>query len=121
MYNQDGDMMKIQGIERNDVILKEIGKRFKARRIAVSMTQKELSIESGVSMRTIGGFENGENISLDNLISLLRALRNLSDINLLFPEVKANPFDVLELGHRRKRVSSKKLNKESSWTWEDES
>ncbi|MFU8786507.1 MAG: helix-turn-helix domain-containing protein [Candidatus Izemoplasmataceae bacterium] len=110
--------MKIQGFETNDTIIIEIGKRLKARRIALDITQKDLAIESGVSQRTISGFENGENISLDNLLSILRVLRLLQDINLLFPEKKVNPFDVLNLGHSKKRASSKNAKLESSWEWE---
>jgi transcriptional regulator with XRE-family HTH domain len=103
--------MKIQGFETNDIIIKEIGRRLKARRIALDMTQKELAIESGLSQRTISGLENGENISFDNLLSILRVLRLLQEINLLFPEIKVNPFDVLNLGHSKKRASSKKYKK----------
>lgn len=110
--------MKIQGFETNDTIIKEIGKRLKARRIALDITQKELAIESGVSQRTISGFENGENISLDNLLSVLRVLRLLQEINLLFPERKVDPFDVLNLGHSKKRASSKNTRIDSSWEWE---
>lgn len=110
--------MKIQGFETNDIIIKEIGQRLKARRIALDITQKELAIESGVSQRTISGLENGENISLGNLLSILRVLRLLQEINLLFPEKKVNPFDVLKLGHSKQRASSKKTKTGSSWEWE---
>ncbi|TVP95934.1 MAG: XRE family transcriptional regulator [Acholeplasmatales bacterium] len=112
--------MKIQGFETNDVMIKEIGKRLKARRIALDITQKDLAVESGVSQRTISGFENGENITLDNLLSILRVLRLLQEINLLFPERKVNPFDVLNLGHSKKRASSKHTRIDSSWEWEKE-
>jgi len=111
--------MIIQGFETNSEIIKEIGHRLKARRIALSISQKELATESGVSQRTISGFENGENISLDNLLSILRVLRLLQNVDLLFPEKKVNPFDVLNLGHSRKRVSSKRTDKDSSWQWEE--
>lgn len=111
--------MKIQGFETNNVIIEEIGKRLKARRIALAITQKELALESGVSQRTISGFENGGNISIDNLLSILRVLRLIQEINLLFPEKKVNPFDVLNLGHSKKRVSSKSAGKDSSWEWEE--
>lgn len=111
--------MKIQGFETNNEIIVEIGKRLKARRISLNMTQKDLAIESGVSNRTISGFENGENISLDNMLSILRVLRLLQDINLLFPEKKVNPFDMLNLGHSKKRASSKNKSKKSSWAWEE--
>jgi transcriptional regulator with XRE-family HTH domain len=111
--------MKIRGFEPNHVIIKEIGERLKARRIALAITQKDLAMESGVSQRTISGFENGENISLDSLLSILRVLRLLQDIDLLFPEKKVDPFDVLNLGHSKKRVSKKRTLKRSPWKWED--
>lgn len=112
--------MKILGFENNDIIIKEIGKRLKNRRIALNMTQKELATESGVSPRTISGFENGDNISLDNLLSILRVLRLIQEIDSLFPEKKVNPFDVLKLGNSKKRASSKKVTKTSNWQWEDQ-
>lgn len=111
--------MKIQGFETNSQIIDEIGKRIKARRIALNLTQSDLANESGVSLRTISGFENGDNISLDNLISILRVLRMLQEINGLFPEKKVNPFDVLELGHSKKRVYRKRVQNNPTWKWEE--
>lgn len=113
--------MKIQGFETNSQIINEIGKRIKARRIAFDMTQQGLSQESGVSLRTISGFENGENISLDNLIAILRVLRLLQELDALFPEKKVNPFDVLKLGHSKKRVSRKRSEENTNWKWGDQS
>lgn len=113
--------MKIYGMETNEVIINEIGSRVKAKRIAQSITQKELAFESGVSLRTISGFENGENISISNLISLLRVLRSLQDIDLLLPEKKISPIEVLNLGHNRQRVSRPKKKVKTSIQWgEDE-
>ncbi|MDY0338177.1 MAG: helix-turn-helix transcriptional regulator [Acholeplasmataceae bacterium] len=109
--------MRIQGIETNSQIINEIGTRIKARRIALNMTQKELATESDVSLRTISGFENGENISLDNLISILRVLRLLQELNGLFPEKMINPFDVLELGQSKKRVYRKRGINNKPWKW----
>mgnify|MGYP006292369387 CR=1 FL=1 len=113
--------MKILGFETNEIILKELGVRLKSRRIALDMTQKVLALESGVSQRTISGFENGENISLDNLVSLFRALRLLPSLDTLIPEKKINPFDMLEQGQSRQRASSKLYVQESAWEWGDES
>ena len=111
--------MKIQGFETNSQILNEIGVRIKARRIALNMTQSELATESGVSLRTISGFENGDNISLDNLISILRVLRLLQEINALFPEKMINPFEVLALGQSKKRVYRKRTIDNKTWKWEE--
>ena len=112
--------MKIYGNETNQVILKEIGERIKARRIVLSITQKELAKESNVSLRMISNVENGRNVSLDNLISILRVLKVVENINLLIPEGKINPFEILELGAQRKRVRFKTNEKTTNYLWEDE-
>jgi transcriptional regulator with XRE-family HTH domain len=112
--------MKINGFETNEVIIAEIGKRVKRRRIAFSMTQKELAYEADISLRTLSGFENGENISLSNLISILRVLRLLQEINQLIPENEVSPIDILKLSHSRKRVSTVNRKSKSAWKWGDE-
>ena len=115
-----GDTMKLYGNEANDVILKELGNRIKDKRINLLITQKELAQESNVSLRMISNVENGSNISLDNLISILRVLGIAGNLELLIPDNKINPYDILELGDSRKRVYPKKTLKQTKWQWEDE-
>ncbi|CCV65147.1 Transcriptional regulator, XRE family [Paracholeplasma brassicae] len=110
--------MKLQGFETNSQIISELGKRIKERRIALNMTQRDVAKDSGVSIRTISGFENGENISLDNLISILRVLRLLQEFNGLFPKKMIDPFEVLEQKQTQKRVYRKRAN-DKSWQWEE--
>lgn len=112
--------MKINGFETNKEVILEIGRRIQAKRISLSMTQKILASDAGISVRTLSALENGENISLDNLISVLRVLKLIQNIDGLLPQVKMNPFDVLQLGHQRQRVSTKKTINKSSNIWEDE-
>jgi len=73
----------------NYQIAAEIGERFKSYRLALRMTQKELSAQSGVSIMTIVRFERGEygSIKLDNFIALTRAIQRLDDINDIIPEI----------------------------------
>ena len=115
-----GDKMKIYGMQTNEVILKEIGKRIKSRRILLSITQNELALEAEVSLRTIINAENGENFSLANLISILRAIRVAENLDLLLPENKTDPIEVFKLGHARKRVSKVKTVSRRDWKWGDE-
>lgn len=115
-----GDIMKIYEMETNEVILKEIGIRIKSRRIGLAITQKELALESGVSLRTIANVENGKNVSLENLISILRVIKRADNLELLLPESKTNPMDILDFGHSRKRVSKTKNDTNSRWKWGDE-
>jgi len=112
--------MKIYGIETNEVILKEIGDRIKMRRINLSITQRDLALESGVSLRTIINAESGGNISMKNIISILRVLRIVENLDLLIPESKTNPIEIFELGHRRRRVSKSSKKGDSNWKWGDE-
>jgi transcriptional regulator with XRE-family HTH domain len=116
-----GDHMKLYGMETNQVILKELGHRIQTRRIALSITQTELAKESGVSLRTIINVENGKNVSLNHLISLLRSLHMVENLDSLIPEMKSSPLDILSLGGPRQRASRKKGVKPSPWKWGDES
>ena len=115
-----GDLMKIYGMENNTVLLKEIGLRIKAKRIAMNMTQADLALESGASLRTIAMVESGSNISLNHLISILRALRIAANLDLLIPETKTNPLEILDFGKERQRASRKRRSKTSTWKWGDE-
>ena len=112
--------MKMYGNETNGTILKEIGSRIKSRRISLGITQEELSRESNVSLRTVTNAESGNNVSFNNLISILRVIRMIENLDLLIPESKTNPFEIIELGHKRKRVSKRKSDGETSWKWGDE-
>lgn len=111
--------MKIHSVSINEVVLKEVGIRVKNRRISMGLTQKELAEEADVALKTISNLENGANVSLFNLVSVLRVLRLLDNINLLIPVTKFNPFDVLELGKKRERVRKSKKEEPSVWKWGD--
>lgn len=111
--------MKIYGNESNEKLLEELRDRIKARRIAMSISQEELALESGVSLRTITNLEKGSNVSLSSLISVLRVLRIIENLDVLVPEDKINPFDLIKLDNGRKKVSKKK-NNNSTWKWGDE-
>ena len=86
----------------------------------MSITQKDLAKESGVSLGTIMNTENGDNVSLNNLISILRVIRVVDNLDSLIPQKKSNPMDILDLGHNRKRVSKSNKNNDSDWKWGDE-
>ena len=110
--------MKIYGTESNRAILKEMGNRIKQRRIDLSMTQKELAEQTGISSRTLTNIEQGENASFDNIISLLKGLKMIDNLDGLIPETKINPLALLELGRQRQRAS--KIKPDTGWKWGDE-
>ena len=90
-------------------ILKRLGARLKAYRIAREMKQQELAAESGVGVSTIAKIENGQSVTLSLLISVMRTLGLLENLDLLVPEQKSSPMDLLKMqGKQVKRVRTKK-------------
>ena len=109
--------MKINVIDSNVDIIKEIGKRIKRQRINISLTQQELADKTGVSLRTICNVENGRDTKLSVIISVLRALNILSNIDLLIEEETIRPSDYLKLNKPRERVVNKKGDVNNGWSW----
>ena len=73
----------------NGELASMLGKRFREYRRALGLSQKQISLQSGVSVMTIVRFERGQgnSIGLDNLIALLRAIQRLDDIVDLIPDM----------------------------------
>jgi transcriptional regulator with XRE-family HTH domain len=90
-------------------ILKRLGARLKAYRIARGMKQQELAAESGVGVSTIAKIENGQSVTFSLLISVMRTLGLLENLDLLVPEQKPSPMELLRIqGKQVKRVRTKK-------------
>lgn len=90
----------------NTEIIRQLGLRFKTYRIQCRLTQRELAEQTGISVPTIRGFENGKssNVSLQVLLLLMRAVGRLEQIELILPELPQNPKDVFEKKAEPKRV-----------------
>ena len=71
-------------------IAEDLVKRFKQRRKENKITQRELSVRSGISYASIRRFETTGDISLSSLISIAHAIKCLDDFSKLFntPVVK---------------------------------
>lgn len=113
--------MKIYGDENNAFILKELGQRIKDIRVARSLTQKELSVQAGVSFSTIVRIENGEGVNIENLMRVMRVIGLLQNFELLVPEQELMPDDILKNKKKRKRVFKKADDNQNDWKWGDES
>ncbi|WP_022768279.1 helix-turn-helix domain-containing protein [Butyrivibrio sp. NC2007] len=81
--------------------LLEISRRMKRLRIESSITQKELSSITGLSLRSIQRFENGEDISLDNFLKLSVAFELAESVLNAIPDMDNRPSILLEK-HRGK-------------------
>lgn len=79
----------------NDIIV-SLGARFRDYRMALRLTQKEISEQSGVSVMTIVRFERGESTSirLDNFVALMRSIQKLEWIAEVIPSIQPSLYDV---------------------------
>lgn len=93
----------------DSAILEKLGARMKTRRISRGLKQQELADESGVGVSTIAKIENGQTVAFSLLISVMRTLGLLENLDLLVPEQKPSPMELLRTqGKKVKRVRTKK-------------
>lgn len=109
----------------DDAILRELGSRLAAARLARNLTQAKLADEAGVSKRTVERLESGEVAArLSGLVRICRALDLVDRLDALLPSPTVSPVEQLKLaGHRRKRASGRRgppTSTKRKWTWGDE-
>ena len=95
----------------NTEIIQSLGAQYKSYRLNANLTQKEVSEKAGVSIITLRAFETGKatNITMGNLLALLRAINNLECITEILPEIPISPYLLARLlKKQRKRVKHKK-------------
>jgi transcriptional regulator with XRE-family HTH domain len=93
----------------NQDILSDLGNKLKQHRLNQNLSSGELAKKSGVSVRTITGFERGEkNISLLNLIELLRALQLINHLREILPELPTiSPLELIEIEKKKRKRARK--------------
>lgn len=99
--------MKNLFLKNNNEILQDLGRQIRGARIERKMSQSDLSKHSGVSVHSISNIENGKDFSVDNLISILRSLSLIENLNLLIPDIAPNPYDIAKGINKRNRVYRK--------------
>ena len=96
--------MKISRELSDEAILREIGSRLAAARLARNLTQAALADEAGVSKRTVERLESGEVAArLSGLVRVCRALDMVDRLEALVPLANGQPSRTAEAG----RPSSK--------------
>lgn len=85
----------------------DLGKRIKARRLALDLTQQAASAKAGVAHRTWRRMEAEGKASIGDLVRAAIALRCDEGIVELFPEMAANSMDDL-LAQQRKATKSQR-------------
>lgn len=90
-----------------------IAGRFKARRLAINLTQSELAARSGVTFSSLKRFEREGLIALDSFLNLALVLNCLDDFDKLAAESQPTPAAqsldaLLAAPARRKRATGRK-------------
>ena len=95
----------------NPALLLKIGSRIRETRIRQDKTQAELALASGVTPLTVANIEKGKSVSTLILISVLRELGLLENLENLVPEAKISPLQLKKIqGKKRSRVRRLKSN-----------
>lgn len=78
----------------NTEIIRMIGRRLRQYRINLNLTQKELAEKTNISVPTIQKFESGNsyNITFGNLLTIIRHLGLLDNIEKFIPEQPESPY-----------------------------
>ena len=87
-------------------VLRELGSRIQRRRLAMNISQDELTRKAGVARKVIQNIESGQGASLKGFVRTLRALGLATELGLLFPEPGPSPLELAKLkGRERLRAS----------------
>ena len=114
--------MKIDASSPDDAVLRELGARLAAARLAANLTQSELAAAAGISKRTLERLETGQVATqLSGLIRVCRALGLLGRLDAWLPAATRGPLAELEQqGRNRQRASARRRQKAAKpWTWGD--
>ena len=91
-------------------IIAELGKRIKDYRLRKKFTQQEIADRTGVSVFTVAQVEKGNAVSFGTVIAILRVLRLMDNLEMLLPEIKISPVEMLKLkGETPKRACKPRL------------
>ena len=90
-------------------ICRELGKRIRARRMLLNLTQPDVAQRAGVSKGTVSNLENHGQATLESLVRVLQALGLAQELQPLF---QSRPTSIAQLEQleqpQRKRVSRKR-------------
>ncbi|WP_339651635.1 helix-turn-helix domain-containing protein [uncultured Salegentibacter sp.] len=100
-------------------IIREIGAYVKHQRLQQNRTQELTASAAGLNRWTISQLENGEPVSLQSLIQILRALDLLHVFEAFRIEKKISPLQLAKMEHQQRERASKNLKtkNENDWLW----
>jgi len=115
--------MRISVQLTDEAILRELGARLTAARLARNLTQAAVAERAGISKRTLERLESGQGATLlSSFTRVCRALELVEGFDALVPESIPSPIAELKLqGRKRRRASGSKTAATASkpWTWDE--
>ncbi len=117
--------MKIEANMVDEAVLKELGRRLTAIRLAQNLSQPQLAERAGIGLRTVRRLELGTAaIQLSGFVRVCRALGLLDRIDEIMVEPPPSPLVQLKLekGRRRRATGRRQAaTPAKKWTWGESS
>jgi len=108
---QRGEAVMDFSAMNDKAMLKEVGDRLQRRRLAMNISQSELTSKAGVARKVIQNIESGRGSTLKGFVRILRALGLTANLELLFPEPGPSPLELAALkGRERLRASGRRTD-----------
>lgn len=107
---------------RNDLLLKEIGRRIAQARLKTRQTQEEFAQSAGLSRSAVQRLERGDaGARLLTFLAALRTLRKIEALEVVLPDKGLSPMEFFEgARHSPAKRARKRKAKQSTWKWGDE-
>jgi len=105
----------------DDAILGHVGLFLKNQRISKNITQAQVAEIAGLNRYTIGRIENGESVTLQVLIQILRALDLFYVLNEFSVNDMISPLEAVKLSKKKRErasgisVDKNKEERKSDW------
>ena len=97
-----------------------LGKRLEAIRLSKNISQAELARQAGVSRSTMTRIADGQSISLDSFIRVVKALGLADHLAALLPNPEVRPVELVSRAGQQRRRASGKRKATEPWSWADE-
>lgn len=106
-------------VSSSPAIAAALCKRLDEIRLSKNISQAVLAKQAGVSRRTLSRMADGETISLDSFIRIIKALGLADHLAALLPDPSVRPVELAaHQGQQRRRATGKRKTTEP-WSWGD--
>ena len=95
-------------------------KRLEEIRLSKNISQAELARQAGVSRSTMTRVADGQSVSLDSFIRVVKALGLADHLAALLPDPEVRPVELARHDGQHRRRASGKRKASEPWSWGDE-